>query len=173
MGYPSTVDSGGVPELITTDEVISVTGVATSTLTGNTVYLYAFKLSAPTTYSGAKWRMGATVTGTTDIGIYDFATGTKQASLGATTNVASTNMSANFSGGNIQLSAGQYFMAMTVSNSTDTPVTNAVSNPGIQSYMRQATNAASAGVLPSTLGGYSDTPARFPSFGLTVVGGLT
>src|SRR5215469_8117064 len=154
------------PPLIIADEVISITGVATSTLTANAVYLYAFELNTPTTFSGAKWRMGATTTGTTDIGIYDFATGTKQASLGATTNTASTNMSANFSGGNITLPAGQYFMAMTLSNSTDTAVTTGVSNPGIQSRIRQATNNATSGVLPSTLGGYSDTPTRCPSFGL-------
>lgn len=161
------------PELIIADEAVSVSGVATASLSANVVYLYAFVLRAPTIFSGAKWRMGATTTGTTDIGIYSFA-GSLLIHTGAVTNVASTNMSANFSGNaTIYLPPGQYFMALCPSNGTDTYNSIGISNPAIQSNMRQGTTAGTAGVLPNSTGGYSDTPARFPGVALTVVGGLT
>ncbi len=161
------------PPLIVANEIIALTGVATTAVTGNQVYLYAFEVYSPTTFSGAKWRVGATSTGTTDIGIYSFDGNTLFAHTGAITNVASTNMSNAFTGGNVTLPAGQYFMAVTVSNSTDTLVTLPASNAGIMSRVRQSTNNATAGVLPSTTGGYSDVPARVVACALTVVGGLT
>lgn len=161
-----------IAPLIIADEAVAATASASTVYGANIVYLYAFELQATATISGAKWRVGATATGTTDIGIYDSG-GNLLTHTGAVANVASTTQSANFSGGNYTLSPGQYFMALVVSNATDTISGLAVGNPAVMSRMRQATNSGAAGVLPLATGGYSDAPAKFPAFALTVAGGLT
>ena len=161
--------------LIVADEASSLAANAAATYTANGVYLYAFELQAATTFSGGKWRCGATTTGTTDVGIYSFAGNLQGTDTGAVTNVASTNISANFTGGNITLPPGQYFAALCVSNGTDTIAgkQGGISTTEVASRQRFATNSATSGVLPSTTGGYSDAPVNFPSFALTVVNGLT
>lgn len=157
---------------IISDEASALVGALTTVLAANAVYLYAFEVYAPTTITGAKWRMGATTTGTTDIGVYD-VNGNLLGHTGATTNTASTNMSANFIS-SITLAPGLYFMAMCPSNSTDTylAVTSAATQTTPTRH-RQATNTGTAGVLPNTTGGYSDTPSKAPAMSLTVSGGLT
>ena len=117
--------------------------------------------------------MGATTTGTTDMGVYD-ANGNLLAHTGATTNTASTNMSQAFSGGNLALGPGQYFMALCPSNSTDTYL--AVTSTSRQAPVtrnRLGVTAGTSGVLPSTSGGYSDGPSRTPGMSLTILNGLT
>lgn len=161
------------PLIVAGNEAIAVSGSAASAvLATNVVYLSAFELLVATTFSGGKWRVGTTATGTADLGIYSFA-GSLLANLGGVANVASSPMSQAFSGGNITLPPGQYFAAFCVSNNTDNIWSLGVGNGAVYSRSRQAINSATAGVLPSATGGYSDTPVRFPAFALTVVGGLT
>lgn len=158
---------------IISNDAVSLNAVLTVTLGANIVYLYAFEIFAPTTFTGAKWRMGATTTGTTDVGIYD-VNGNLQTHTGAITNTASTNMSQAFSGGNITLAPGLYFMALCPSNATDTYLGVAsTTSKTTTSRDRQATNSGTAGVLPATTGGYSDTPSAVPAMSLTISGGLT
>jgi hypothetical protein len=160
----------GVSPLIIADEAIAIAGLATTVYNTNAVYLYAFELYTTTIFTGGKWRCGATTTGTSDIGIYTFA-GVLLADTGAVTNVASTNMSANFAPGQVSLPPGQYFAAFSVSNSTDTIVGVTLGNPAIMTRCRQATNTATP-PLPANTGGYSNVPAKFPAFSLTVLNGL-
>jgi hypothetical protein len=158
---------------IISDEVAALAGVLTTLLAANVVYMYAFETLAPITITGAKWRMGATTTGTTDIGVYD-SNGNLLGHTGATTNTASTNMSASLNGGNITLAPGQYFMALCPSNSTDTYLAiGSVAAATTPTRHRQATNTGTAGVLPGTTGGYADTPSKTPAMSLTISGGLT
>lgn len=158
--------------LIIADEAIAATAAVTTTYTANNVYLYAFEVEVPTAISGGKWRTGATATGTSDIGIYTFA-GALLAHTGATANAANTSQSPNFSGGNITLAPGQYFIGYCVSNSTDTIAgKGGLANSAGDNRWRQATNAATAGVLPNSTGGYTSNPANFPALALVVVGGL-
>jgi hypothetical protein len=162
---------------IVSNDAVSINSVLTVTLSNTVVYLYAFELGAPTTFSGAKWRMGATGAGYTDIGIYD-VNGNLQAHTTATLNTASTNMSQAFSGGNITLAPGQYFMALCASSASDTYLgISGTTSKSTTSRNRQATNAPTGSgntiSLPSTTGGYSDSPANVPAFALTISGGLT
>ena len=162
------------PLIVIGSDPVAISGSAAAgvVLATNAVYLAAFELLVATTFSGGKWRTGAAATGTSDLGIYTFA-GTLQANIGGVANVASTSMSQAFSGGNITLPPGQYFAAFCVSNNTDVIWSVGAGNGAAYTRCRQATNTATVGVLPSTTGGYSDTPAKFPAFALTVVGGLT
>ncbi len=165
-----------VPPWIISNDAASVNSVLTVTFTANNVFLYAFEVSAPCTITGAKWRMGATVgtggTQTTDIGIYD-ANGNLLGHTGATTNVASTNMSQAFLS-SVLLTPGLYFMAFVSQNGSDTYLgISGTTSKSTTSRNRLATNLASAGVLPATTGGYSDTPGNVPAISLTISGGLT
>ncbi len=164
--------------LIIATEVSALAGVATDTLSALTVYLYAFELATATTFSGVKYRTGTTATGSADAGVYSFA-GTLLANIGGLANVASTSVSQAFTGGNLTLQPGQYFMAFASQNATDTYVgINApVAGGTIESRYRFATNAAtvpvSVVVLPSTTGAILNPSAtKLPSFSLTVVGGI-
>lgn len=160
-----------VASWIISNEAASLSGVLTTTLVATSVYLYAFETLAPITVSGGKWRMGVTVGGTTDIGIYD-VNGNLLAHSGAITNVASTDMTANFLA-SIVLAPGQYFMALLPSSSSDTylGITSSASLTPT-SRVRIAVNTA-ASALPATTGGYTDKPSRVPAMALTISGGLT
>ena len=173
MPYPSSVDANQIQPWIISNDPASLAGAVTVTLVANQVYLYAFELPASVTFTGAKWRMGATATGTTDLGIYD-ANGNLLGHTGAITNTASTNMSNAFTGGNLQLAAGQYFMAMVPSNSTDTYLAaGSASTLTGTTRFRSGTTAGTAGVLPNTTGGYTDAISRAPAMALTNLNGLT
>ncbi len=160
------------PQNVSAAEALAIGGSASNTLGANSVYLYAFELAVAVTFSGAKWRIGTTGGGTADVGIYDI-NGNLLTHTGGTTNTGSTNMSANFSGGNYTLQPGQYFMAYCTSSATDNVYGVSLGNPAAITRCRLANNSATAGVLPSTTGGYTDAPGHFPAFSLTVVGGLT
>jgi hypothetical protein len=172
MGYPTTVDTGQ-PQPVILQSLGLEAAVATGSgvLTANIVYLIAVTLTAGVSVSGMRWRVTATATGTTDLGLYD-ASGNLLVHTGAITNVASTTMTSNFSS-NYALSPGNYYLALCPSNSTDTYGTTAsLSTPGAVSDLRQATNAGTSGVLPSTTGVIAAPTTRFPLFCGVVVGGL-
>ncbi len=155
------------------NDAASLTGAATTVLTANVVYLYAFEVMASITVTGCKWHMGTTATGTTDVGVYD-ANGNLLGHTGAVANVASTNMSNALSGGNLTLAPGQYFLALCPSNSTDTyQAVSATSPKTPTSRNRQGVTGGTAGVLPTTTGGYTDTPAQVPAMALALLNGLT
>ncbi len=169
----SYITAAPIQEGIICDEAISLLTSLTVLLTANNIYLYFFKIDVPTTFSGGKFHTGTTATGTVDLGIYSFA-GTLLTNTGAIANVASSNMSPNFSGGNYTLAPGQYFMAMCPSNSTDTIGGRAgLTNSNGADRWRLANNSGTAGVLNPAHGGYTDNPNNFPAFALTIVGGLT
>ncbi len=176
----SYITAAPTQEGIICDESISATGAVTAVFVNTNVFLYFFKLDVPTTLSGGKWHTGATATGATDIGIYTFA-GNLQASISGggagvgTNNAANTSQSSAFSGGNITLAPGQYFMALCESVSTDTITGKAgIVNSGGSNRWRLAVNGPNASFsLPATTGGYTDSPSNVPAFSLTVVGGLT
>lgn len=154
---------------IISDEVASLAGSST-VLSANTVYLSAFELQAPTVVLGVKWIMVATATGKTNIGIYTLAGNLVAGSdTGQQTNTASSDNSFTY-GTSVLLSPGQYLMALAPSNSTDTYLVRAVTATGA-CRERRATNAMSAGALPSTTGAFVVT-GNFPAYSLTIQGGL-
>src|SRR5258707_4218654 len=121
MGYPSTVDTGQVqPQFIGT-EAVGVAGALTILLTANQVYLYLFEVP-PTgmTILGTKWRMGATTTGHTSMGIYTYAGNLVSGSdTGAQLNVANNSQSFTY-GTAVFLPVGSYYIAPGSDNATDT-----------------------------------------------------
>lgn len=142
-------------------------GTAAAALTANQVYLYAFEINGPCTADAGRWKMGATVTGTTDMGVYN-AAGALLAHTGAVVNVANTNMSANFLS-SVTLAPGRYFLALCPSNGTDTYNRASAVGTGI-SRTCQATNAGTAGVLPSTTGTILQN-GTCPVMAMHIVGG--
>lgn len=140
------------------------------TVTGNQVYLYAFEVRANELVSGVRLRIGATATGTTDAGIYDSG-GNLLTHSGAVANTANTNQTFSFSSA-YALSPGQYFLAVCLSNSTDTITRlsgQSANTP--QGRFKTATNTATLGVLPPTTGGYSNGSVVVAMEAITV-GGL-
>src|SRR5258707_15184881 len=108
------------PQFIGTDS-IGVAGALTILLTANQVYLYLFEVP-PTgmTILGTKWRMGATIGGTTNMGIYTYAGNLVAGSdTGAQTNVANNSQSFTY-GTAVFLPAGSYYIALACDNATDT-----------------------------------------------------
>ena len=156
MGYPTTVDTGQVtPWLLGAPEINSA--ASNGVLAANSVYLYVFELMAPVTVTSMRWRMGATATGTSDLGIYD-GNGNLLGHTGASTNTASTLMTVALTGGNLALSPGRYSLALCPSNATDTYFrANNMAQSVARCYI--ATNAGTAGVLPATTGAQTSTTA--------------
>lgn len=142
---------------------------ASGTMTGNNVYLMAFEVYGAATVTSLGYRMGVTVTGTTDCGIYD-VNGNQLAHTGAITNVASTTQK-NALGTPLVLTPGLYLMGLTASNSTDTYIRISSTAGASLSRERQAVNTAAAGVLPNTTGGMS-SGATIPAMIVIFSGGL-
>ena len=160
------------PPAIISDESAALVGAITNTLAANTVYLYAFELQSPTVILGGKWHMGATVTGTANMGIYTLAGNLVAGSdSGAITNVVSSDVSFTY-GTPIVLSAGQYLMALAPSNSTDTYLSRSTASTMASTRARKATNVMASNALPSTTGAFVTTTANYPGCSLTVQGGL-
>jgi len=148
MGYPSSVDTGLItPWIIPSEE--NVMQGSSFTLTANTVYLYLLELQGPATIPSMRYRMGATATGTVDLGIYD-GSGNLLGHTGAVSTVASGLNTINLIS-SLNLSPGRYALALCPSNSTDTYIglTGAKAGGG---RWATATNAGTAGVLPGTTG---------------------
>ena len=169
MGYPSTVDTGQVPPSVIDMGLGADGSAASGVLAANTVYMFPFELLANVTITGMRWRMFATVTGTTDIGIYDSGENLL-AHTGVQTNVASLINSANF-GSALTISPGRYYMALCPSNSTDT-YGRVGTLGGSFSIARNYTGATAgtAGVLPATEGALS-TSASMPVMEAIISGG--
>lgn len=161
------------PQFIGT-EATGLAGALTILLTANTVYLYLFEVP-PTgiTIIGVKWRMGATATGTSNIGIYTYAGALVAGSdTGAQTNNANNSMSFTY-GSAITLSSGSYFLALAPSNSTDTyEGITAPTGGSILSRYRAATNALSGGALPATTGTILTAGTKIPGCALAISGGI-
>lgn len=139
-------------------------------LSANVVYLFAFEIQAPTVVTGGKWRMAVTVTGTTNIGIYTAAGNLVSGSdSGAKTNVTNSDNSFTYVTA-ITLSPGQYLMALSPSNSTDTYQQRGLTASATTRY-RTASNALSGGALPGVTGALT-LPSLFPAFSLTIQGGI-
>ncbi len=168
MGYPASIDTGQVqPWMI--DMGAFDANSSSGVLAANNVYLYAFELTANVIITGMRWRMAVTVTGTTDMGIYD-ASGNLLAHTGVQTNVASTVMTANFASP-LVLSPGRYYMALCPSNASDTYFRNAALGAGnaiTRSY--QGATAGTAGVLPNTTGAITFIQT-FPVMAALISGG--
>lgn len=161
-----------VPPYLGTDAAELSAGGTTGVMTANQVYLIAVTIHEACSVSGMRAHVGSTATGSCDMGIYD-ANGNLLVHTGAVVNAASTTMTNAFSA-NYALSKGVYFLAFCPSNSTDTySKIGALSTPGAMSGLRVATNAGTAGVLPSTLGAIlAPTSGGAPVFSGVTVGGL-
>lgn len=145
-------------------------------LTANTVYLYAFEINTTITLTGMRWRMAATATGKTDSGIYD-ANGNLLASIGATVNTASADNTAAFSGGNLTIPPGRYYMAITPGNATDTYSRLQNLQLGTNPIIRSLTAAnnstgTTTPALPTTTGAVSDSTTYVANSAL-VLGGIS
>lgn len=173
MSSPASVDTGGVTPWLLYNEGVAA-GSGSGVLVANTVYLWAFTLRSidmPITITGMRWKVTATATGTTDVGIYDSG-GNLLTHTGAIANTANSTNSANFASA-LMLSPGRYYMACCPSNSTDTysraVLLMAGSNADTPSLT--ATNAGVAGVLQPTTGGTSAS-ANQPVMSCILSGGL-
>lgn len=160
------------PQFIGT-EAAGLAGVLTITLNANGVYLYLFELQAPVTITGIKWRMGATVTGHTSMGIYTAAGNLVAGSdSGAQLNVASNSQTFTY-GTAVFLPAGSYFLALACDNATDTyEGLTAPTGGSIVSRHRLATNVLAAGALPATTGTILTAGTKVPGAALQVSGGI-
>ncbi|SRR6266702_3361618 len=153
----SFISTPGVSPLIIAAEAASDISSLTVTVTANIVYLYAFEVQAPLSVASVRWGMGATATGTTNMGIYTAAGNLVPGSdTTAKTNVASsTNI--NTYGTAVYLAPGQYYLALACSNATDTYNGKSLANAYSTSRHRRAANTVSVGALPSTTGAISTT----------------
>ncbi len=161
------------PQFIGTDS-IGLAGALTILLTANQVYLYLFEVP-PTgmTILGTKWRMGATIGGTTNMGIYTYAGNLVAGSdTGAQTNTANSNMTFTYATA-VFLPGGSYYIALAPSNATDTyeGITAPAGGP-ILSRSRAATNVLAAGALPATTGAITTSGTKVPGAALQVSGGI-
>ncbi len=169
MSYPSSIDTGQVQPWMIDQGIGTDATSASGVLAANNVYLFPFELSVGVTITGMRWRMAVTVTGTTDMGIYD-ASGNLLAHTGVQTNVASNVNSANFASP-LNLGPGRYYLALCPSNATDTYFRNAAlgaANAIVRAY--QGATAGTAGVLPNTTGAISFIQT-FPDMAALVSGG--
>ncbi len=161
------------PQFIGT-EPVGLAGALTILLTANQVYLYLYEVP-PTgmTILGTKWRMGATTTGHTSMGIYTYAGAIVSGSdTGAQLNVANTNQSFTY-GSAITLPPGSYYIALACDNATDTYEGITAPTGGSQlSRHRAATNALAAGALPATTGTILTAGTKVPGCALQVSGGI-
>jgi len=158
-----------VPQIID-NEAASYTG-NTSALTANTIYLWAFELSVPVIIVGMRWRNAATATGSTNMGIYTAAGNLVAGSdTGAVANAVNTTKTFTY-GSPVVLQPGQYFLAISCNNGTDT--FNALT-PGFTdaSRARRATNTLATGALPATTGAIVVLTSFAPAMAALVSGGL-
>lgn len=155
------------------NEAIAYSGNSTLALTANNVYVYAFEIAGPVTITAVRWRMGGTATGHSNMALYTFAGSLVSGSdTGAQVNTASAANTFTYSTA-ISLQAGQYYLALACDNSTDTYLGGAVTvATDALSRARVATNALSAGAMPSTLGTIS-TVAKQPAMAALTSGGLS
>jgi hypothetical protein len=152
MGYPSTVDAGGVPPSIISNDTSAYVGAVTKTETINTVNLWAFEIYATTVILGGSWYMGATVGGTSNMGIYTIGGAIVPGSdSGAITNLVSQLNSFTYATP-VVLSPGQYLMGIASSNGTDTYLGTGAAVVTKNLRARRATNVLAAGALPLTTG---------------------
>jgi hypothetical protein len=153
----SFISTPGVNPLIIASEASSDINSVAVVLSASVVYLYAFEVQAPLSIASVRWGMGATVTGTTNMGIYTAAGNLVAGSdTTAKTNVASSTNVSTY-GTPVYLPAGQYYLALACSNATDTYNGKTLSIAFSTSRHRRGANALAAGALPSTLGAISTT----------------
>ncbi len=158
--------------MLGSDALETGAGGTTGAAVANQVYLIAVVVRGTTTITNMRTHVGSTATGHTDMGIYDI-NGNLLAHTGAVANVASSANTNPLSGGNYLLTPGNYYIAMCCDNSTDTySRQNSLVVPGALSNIRQATNAATAGVLPSALGAILAPNGPIPVWCALVLNGL-
>jgi hypothetical protein len=140
-----------MPAIITDDGAYIVAPTST-TVTANTLYMRAFTVFSTTIVVAAGWNMGATATGKTNIAIYTLAGNLVSGSdTGQVSNVANSDVKSTYATA-VTLAPGQYFVAFASSNSTDTYLARGSNADSKSSSYRVATNAVSAGAMPSTTG---------------------
>src|SRR5258708_19137172 len=143
------------PQFVGTDPV-GVAGALTILLTANQVYLYLFEVPPTgTTILGTKWRMGATIGGHTNMGIYTYAGNLVAGSdSGAQLNVANNSQSFTY-GTAVFFPASSHYIALACDNATDTYEGITAPSGGTQlSRHRAATQALPAGGEPTTTRGH-------------------
>lgn len=166
MGQPSSVDSGGIAPWSIVEEGMAPQGTS-HVLTTNQVYLWGFETNVAITIDVLYWKMAATATGTTDIGVYD-ASGNLLTHSGATANSANANNSVTLTNA-LSLGPGRYMLGLCPSNGTDTYIDINAAGSGLIRTMGCA-NAGTAGVLPATTGALS-AAGNTPIMRAHIVGG--
>lgn len=174
MGYPTTVDTGQVqPWIIEGYSFIPQNSSGTLT-PANSVWTFSFEVTANITVTAMRWRMGATATGNSDLGIYDSG-GNLLGHTGSVANTASVDCTANLTA-NLTLAPGRYYMAITNGNTTDTynRLVNETAGTPLIHRAGVAANTSTGGItpsLPSTLGAISATP-NYVTCSAIVSGGI-
>lgn len=174
MGYPSTVDTGLVTPLVLTSDAV-LTGGSSAALTANTVYVLKYALTVPVLITAMRWKATATAAGNVNLGIYD-STGAILGSTGSVANTAATtNANANLTA-NLSLSPGNYYLAFTVGNNSDTFTRSnnlgSAGSPLIAAYTAANNSTGTTSpVLPLTLGNLTISTV-LPAFGAVVSGGV-
>jgi hypothetical protein len=136
-----------------------MSAAASATVLANQMYCYPFRLFQPATVVKVSWMTGATNTGNTDMGVYDqfnlvFSTG---ATALGTANVVNT---ADIS--DVTLLPGQYFMAITFSNSAGTTFQVTPLDEAIQSACPMQELALGGATLPTTTFGLVNSTNATP-----------
>ena len=174
MGYPSTVDSGGVvPEYLGPD-VAAMNGAQNQTISQNTVFLYEVELQAPCIVTGFRYRAGNAATGHVNGAIYTAAGNIVAGSDTGQIANTSTTTNVSFTYPNpISLSPGVYFVAFASDSTTDTFIALSSQTGGqLLSRARQATNALAAGAMPLTTGTLVTSGTKMPAYSFPLSGGI-
>lgn len=145
---------------------------STSAGVANTAYLVAVTLQVQSTLTGIRIRFAAGGTGHYDVGMYDSSGANKgagtlltHAASSATALVTSSaTLTPALIGGNLALSAGNYWLALWVDNATDT--FNKQSASGSNAVVQSGTNAGPLPALASSLAGLANATLKPVLIGL-------
>lgn len=142
------------------------TGASTAWFSANTAVTIPFTIEREIVVARMGWYNGTIVSGTVDVGVYDYDATTLLVSTGATTQ-AGTSVPQDVSVTNTLLKPGDYRMAMVVSNTTSTIFREAHSIlTGLACGVRNA--AVGGATLTSSLTLGNPSTAYWPMFWIDV-----
>lgn len=172
MGYPSTVDAGGVAQYLGVD-IAAMAGAQNVVLSAGSIYCYEFELRDSVIVTGLKYRAGNVAAGHVNAAIYtqagNIVSGSDTGSI--TNNSTTTNVSFSYPT-SFMLGPGVYWLAFAADSSTDTFIVLSPQTGGsLMSKARIATNTLAAGAMPLTLGALSSV-VKMPAFSFPLSGGI-
>jgi hypothetical protein len=150
-------------------------GGTLGTITANDVFLYLFRIFAPTQLLSMRTHVGVGGTGNVDMGVYSLDGSTLLDHTGPLPTVSGTNVKGNLLAQITLWVPGFYWLAMGIDNGVDT--LSKASNlgvPGKVSSIRAATNGLVASNLPSSTGVIlAPNSSGMPIWQALTTGGLT